>query len=136
MPVADTELLFALNPKDKRHESALEVISRARGIKVPDVVLLEFVVVLRARGRSPRETREALNALRDIFKAYRIREVKTLDADLLVLQSSIEETYGLTFFDSLVAASALRLDRTVISDDAAFTKVPGLSLIPISRHRP
>ncbi len=136
MPVADTELLFALNPKDKRHELALELISRTRGIKVPDVVLLEFVVVLRARGRSPRETREALNALRDIFKAYRIREVKTLDADLLVLQSSIEETYGLTFFDSLVAASALRLDRTVISDDAAFTKVPGLSLIPISRHRP
>ncbi|QOJ78678.1 PIN domain-containing protein [Infirmifilum lucidum] len=136
MPVADTELLFALNPKDKKHELALELISRMRGIKVPDVVLLEFVVVLRARGRSPREIREALNAFRDIFEAYRIREVKTLDANLLVLQSSIEETYGLTFFDSLVAASALRLDQAVISDDAAFAKVPGLALIPISKHRP
>jgi predicted nucleic acid-binding protein len=133
MPIADTDLLFALNPRDKKHEKALKLISSVRGIKVPDTALLEFVIVLKARGRSSKEIREAINALKDIFEMYLIREVKTIDTDLIVKQTEIEEKYGLTFFDSLIASSALKLDKTIISDDKAFDNVPNLKRIPISR---
>ena len=132
MPVADTDLLFALNPRDKKHKNALRVISSVRGIKVPDTALLESVVVLKARGRSAGEIREAVNALKDIFEIYLIKEVKTIDTDLIVKQAEIEEKYGLTFFDSLIASSALKLDKTVIADDKAFDKIPELRRIPIT----
>ena len=132
MPIADTDLLFALNPRDKKHENALKVISSIRGIKVPDTALFEFVVVLKARGKSAGEIREAVNALKDVFEIYLIKEVKTIDTDLMIKQTEIEEKYGLTFFDSLIASSALKFDKTVISDDKAFDKIPELRRIPIT----
>ncbi|RLI77773.1 hypothetical protein DRP04_10890 [Archaeoglobales archaeon] len=132
MPVADTDLLFALNPKDKKHEKALKLISTVRGIKVPDTALFEFVVVLKARGRNAKNIREAVNALKNIFNRNLMREVKTIDTELIAKQTEIEKKYGLTFFDSLIASSALKLDKTVISDDRAFDKVPELKRIPIS----
>ena len=97
MPVADTDLLFALNPKDKKHKKALKLISNLRGIKVPDTALFEFVVVLKARGRKAEEIKEAVLALKDIFDRNLIREVKTIDADLITKQAEIKENYGLTF---------------------------------------
>ena len=132
MPVADTDLLFALNPRDEKHERAVKIISSVKGIKVPDTALLEFVIVLKARSRSAEEIRDALNALKEIFEMHLIREVKTIDVDLMIKQTEIEERYGLTFFDSLIASSALKLDRTIISDDKAFDKIPELRRIPIT----
>ena len=132
MPVADTDLLFSLNPRDKKHEKAIKIISSVRGIKVPDTALLEFVIVLKARGKSNKDIRDALNALKEIFEMYLIKEVKTIDANLIVKQTEIEEKYGLTFFDSLIASSALKLDKTIISDDKAFDKLPELRRVPIT----
>ncbi len=132
MPIADTDLLFALNPKDKKHDKAVKLISTVRGIRVPDTALFEFVIVLKARGRNTEDIRAAVNALKDIFDRYLMKEVKTIDTDLIAKQAEIEEKYGLTFFDSLIASSALKLDKTVISDDKAFDKVPELKRIPIS----
>ncbi len=132
MPIADTDLLFALNPRDKKHKNALKLISNVRGIKVPDTSLLEFVIVLKARGKSGEDIREALNALKDVFESYLIREVKTIDTDLMMKQAEIEKKYNLTFFDSLIASSALKFDKIIISDDKAFDKVPNLKRVPIS----
>ncbi len=130
MPVADTELLFTLNPKDHRHGKALKAL-KIRGLKIPDTALLEFQAVLRARGRRPREAAEAVKALKHIFTSYGVREAKTINTDLIIKQAELEEKYGLTFFDSLIAASALAVDPTIISDDPAFDKIPGLKRIPL-----
>lgn len=132
MPVADTDLLFALNPRDKKHDKALKIISTLRGIKVPDTALFEFVIVLKARGKKAEEIREALIALKEIFERNLMREVKTIDTELIVRQAEIEEKYDLTFFDSLIASSALKLDKKIISDDKAFDKIPDIERIPIS----
>jgi len=131
MPVADTELLFALNPRDRKHEKALRILSTVRGIKIPDTAILEFVVVLRARGRKPEEIQAALKALKDLMDRYLLKEAKTIDSELFMKQAEIEERYKLSFFDSLIASSALKLDKTVISDDKAFDAVPELRRIPI-----
>lgn len=48
MPVADTELLFALNPNGRKHSLALKALT-INVLKVPDTALLEFQVVLRAK---------------------------------------------------------------------------------------
>jgi predicted nucleic acid-binding protein len=75
----------------------------------------------------------ALLALYEVLKRNNVKEAKTLSLSLLAFQSEIEENYGLSYFDSLLAASALTLDRQVISDDYAFDKVPGLKRIPLSQ---
>ena len=132
MPVADTELIFALNPKDQKHEDALKRINEIHGLKVPDTAILEFQAVLRARDRTQSQVKLALLALRQILSQHNIEETSTLNTKLLISQCELEEKYALSYFDSLLAASALALDKQIISDDKAFDKIPGLKRIPIT----
>ncbi|MEM1570000.1 MAG: PIN domain-containing protein [Candidatus Bathyarchaeia archaeon] len=132
MPVADTELLFALNPRDYRHKQAMRLLKELSGLMVPDTAVLEFQAVLRARGRNPSQVKMALLALHEALTRSGVKEVKTLSLSLLALQSELEDRYGLSYFDSLIAASALALDRQVVSDDEAFDRVPNLKRIPLS----
>lgn len=132
MPVADTELIFALNPKDPKHKNALGKIKEIFNLVVPDTAILEFQIVLRSRGRTPSQVRKALLALRQILSQHKIKEANTLNISLLVNQCELEERYGLSYFDSLIAASALSLDKQIVSDDQAFDKIPNLKRIPLS----
>jgi len=126
VPVADTELIFALNPKDPKHENTLKKIKELPSLVVPDTAILEFQVVLRARGRTPSQVRTALLALRQILSQHKVKEANTFNTSLLISQCELEEKHGLSYFDSLLAASALALDKQIISDDQAFDKIPGL----------
>jgi len=132
MPVVDTELIFALNPRDPKHRDAMKTIKEVPNLVVPDVALLEFQVVLRSRGRTPTQVRTALLALRQILTQYGVKEASTLNTSLLIRQCELEEKYGLSYFDSLLAASALTLDKQIISDDKAFDNVPDLKRISLS----
>ncbi len=132
MPVADTELLFAFNPKDPKHLYVNKLLKKIRGVLVPDTALLEFQLTLKARGRKPSEVREALLALYQILGEKKLSERKTLGLSLLILQSELEAKYQLSYFDSLLAASALTADKQIISDDKVFDKIPELKRIPIS----
>ena len=126
MLVADTELLFALS----RH--ALRALEAARGVVVPDVALLEFQAVSRSRGATPSRVRLALLALREILEEKGVEEVETLSLELLALQCDLEERHGLSFFDSLIAAAALKLRDAVLSDDDDFDGVEGLERVPLT----
>lgn len=132
MPVADTEFLFAINPRDHKHKHAMILLKELSGLMVPDTAALEFQVVLRARGRSPSQVKMALLALHEALTRSNVKEVKTISMSLLAFQSELEERHGLSYFDSLIAASALTLDRQVVSDDDAFDRVPNLKRIPLS----
>jgi len=130
--VADTELLFALSPRDPKHRYALRALEAAREVVIPDVALLEFQVVLRSRGAPPSRVRLALLALREILDEKGVRGVKTLSLELLALQCDLEERHGLSFFDSLIAAAALSLRAAVLSDDEDFDRVEGLERVPLT----
>ena len=132
MLVADTELLFALSPRDPKHRHALRALEAAREVVIPDVALLEFQVVLRSRGAPPSRVRLALLALREILDEKGVRGVKTLSLELLALQCDLEERHGLSFFDSLIAAAALSLRAAVLSDDEDFDRVEGLERVPLT----
>ncbi len=135
MPVADTELLFLMNPRDPRHSFAIKALKQLQGkLFIPDVALLEFEIVPRSRGRSPKQVRRALSSLKSIFIQYGVREVGIIGTDALLLHSDIMERYGLSYFDSLIATAAIMLDGVLVSDDDAFDSVKELKeRIPITR---
>lgn len=132
MPVVDTEVVFALNPRDHKHESALKLLEESKAIVVPDTTVFEFQAVLRARGRNALEVKMALLAVNEALTRHDVEEVQTVSSSLLAVQCELEEAYGLSYFDSLVAASALAVDRQIVSDDEAFDRVPELNRIPLS----
>ena len=130
MPVADTELLFALNPQDKKHGEAMKSLP-LKGLKIPDTAIFEFQIVLRARGRNTKEIALAMTAIKQIFESRKLKEVCTMNCNLFVRQAEIEEKQGLSYFDSLIAASALAVDGAIVSDDPAFDRVQGLKRNPL-----
>lgn len=130
MPIADTEFLFALNPKERKHGEALRSLS-LKGLKIPDTAIFEFQIVLRARSRTPKEIASAMRAIKQIFESRKLNEVCTMKSDLFIRQAEIEEKAGLSYFDSLIAASALAVDGALLSDDSAFDRVQGLKRIPL-----
>ena len=134
MPIADTEVLFALNPKDPKHPHAIKTLQDLDNLTVPDTSMLEFQIVLRGRGRSPNQVRNALLAIYEVLRRMEVEENKTISIGLLTLQCELEERYGFTYFDSLIAASALTLDGKVVSDDRAFDKIPNLERITLSQE--
>jgi predicted nucleic acid-binding protein len=135
MPVVDTEVVFALNPRDPKHQRALKLLGEVKGLLVPDTAVFEFQVVLQARGRSPLEVKIALLAVNEALARHEVEEVKTVSSTLLALQCELEESYGLSYFDSLLAASALAVDRHIVSDDEAFDRVPDLKRTPLSSRQ-
>ena len=133
MPVIDTEVLFSLNPRDSKHEFALRLLKARDDLMAPDTAIFKFQVVLRARGRNPSEIKIALWALHEALARHAVKEVKTITTDLLVLQCDLEKRYEPSYFDSLIAASTLALDRNIVSDDKSFNKVPEIERIPLIR---
>jgi len=133
MPIVDTEVLFATSPRDPRHQHALRVFKEVGSLKASDTAILEFQTVLRARDRETSEVKVALLALHEVLWRNNVEEVKTMNTNLLALQCELEERYMLSYFDSLIAASALVAERQVVSDDKAFDSVPELKRIPLSK---
>lgn len=137
MPVLDTDVLFALNPKDNKHGAALKLLSelqkRNKGILVADTTTFEFIAVLRSVNKKAPIIRAAILAIRKIIETVKGEEVNTICSDLLANQCTIEERFGLTFFDSLIAASTLNLDGELVSDDKAFDRISGIRRIPLSQ---
>jgi len=133
MPIVDTEVLFTTSPRDPRHQHTLRVFKEVGSLKAPDTAILEFQTVLRARNIAASEVKVALLALHEVLWRNDVEEIKTVNTNLLALQCELEERYMLSYFDSLIAASALVTDRQVVSDDEAFDRVPELKRIPLSK---
>jgi predicted nucleic acid-binding protein len=81
------------------------------------------------------EVKIALLAVNEVLTRHDVEEVKTVSSTLLALQCELEESYGLSYFDSLLAASALAVDRHIVSDDEAFDRVPELKRTPLSSRQ-
>jgi len=131
VPALDTEVLFALDAKDRHHGRALKFLASRGDIIAPDTTILEFGLVMRSMGVGSADRGKAAATLNQALAAYGVRQERTIDARLLARQCELESRFGMTFFDSLIAASALALDGTIVSDDKAFDDVPGLRRISL-----
>lgn len=139
MPIVDTQFLFALNPKDKHHTGALNILEKVkigevRDLVVTDTAIFEYYLVLRSRGVELEDIKSLFGALNEILGKYGIKELKTLNKDLFVKQISIEKDHDLNFFDSLLAASAENYDHSIISSDKVYDKL-GLKRIPLGGEK-
>ncbi len=131
MPVLDTVVLFgAADSKDPAHEKSVRYLAR---LVEPDyylasLALVEFDIVMKSRGSSPRERmlRHALLA-RD-YPASNTK-VTPLSPTTLYLAAKLENEEAIDYFDAGVAAEAQALDGIIVSTDRVFDKIPGLRRI-------
>lgn len=124
IPILDTEILFAFNPKDKHHKHAKKLLNKIKNgeiknVYITDSALLEFITVLRSREFSLNQIRILLTSLDVIITRYGLKEALTLNLTTLLKTLELMKT-GVTFFDALLAASSKKIDNTIISDDKIY----------------
>jgi len=118
----DTVVLAgALNPADRYHtraEAHLEGLSREPQLFIPAVVLIEFDLLMKARGYSPSERHETWFELTPKIPTEKILSPTTVSA----ASAALLEQDGLAYFDALVAAQAQELDAEVVTTDQAMAR--------------
>lgn len=93
-------------------------------VELSSVSLLEMQLIYR-REKMEDGLLEHLSALAALPNTRYV----ALTPDIAVASVYLRQTYGLTFFDSHHAASALSLDGKIISFDRAYDRVAGLKRI-------
>lgn len=125
MPVIELDLLIGLvNRDDHLHRIAIKFFEMVRDRMVRDVsiatsALMEYSLVLRSKGIPETEIQRDIalfRSIRNIGEAY-------LTSETLIKATELRMIYGLTYFDSLHAATAILRDGVIISTDKAYSKI-------------
>lgn len=129
MPLLENDVIFAyLNEYDPNHSVAERIFKKIQNgkltVHISSVSLIEMELIYRSE-----KMEEKL--LKDLAALAALPNVKyvPLTPDTAVASVYLRQTLDLTFFDSHYAATALSLDRKIISFDIAYDKVPGLTRI-------
>ncbi len=127
MPLLENDVIFAyLNTRDKNHQAAEAIFNALNHGKlhldISSVTLIELELIYRSQGIEEK----LLNHLAALTALPNIRYVP-LTPDLVLASVYLRQTLDLTFFDSHYAATALKLDRQIISTDRAYDTVPGIT---------
>ncbi len=133
MPLLENDVVFAyLNTYDPNHEIAEGIFQKLQkgkiGVQMSSVSLLEMELIYRSEGIEDQLLKDlaALASLPNV-------EYIALTPDVAVSSVYLRQILRLTFFDSHYAATALDLDRKIISFDKAYDGVPGLTRIEPER---
>jgi len=110
--LVETGFLLALNPRDENHDWALGLLEESRRglveLHISPASPVEVSLVLRARGLSEAEVREALEAMEDAVLSYTRPRYVQLKLAHASLAADLRRRYAeLSFFDSLHAAVAI-----------------------------
>jgi len=129
MPLLENDVIFAyLNEYDSNHAIAERIFQKLQNgeinVEISSVSLIEMELIYRSEKMEDKLLRDlaAIAALPHV-------EYVTLTPDVAVASVYLRQTLNLTFFDSHYAATALNLDRKVISFDKAYDTIPGLTRI-------
>lgn len=129
MPLLENDVIFAyLNEYDPAHAIAEKIFRKLRNeeisVEISSVGLIEMELVYRSEKMEGR-------LLKDLAAIAALPHVGyvALTPDVTLASVYLRQTLNLTFFDSHYAATALNLDRRIISFDEAYDKVPGLARI-------
>ncbi len=129
MPLLENDVIVAyLNECDSNHTVAEGVFQKLQSgeisVDVSSVSLIEMELIYRSEKVEDR----LLKDLAAVAVLPNVRYV-ALTPDVTVASVYLRQTLNLTFFDSHYAATALNLDRNIISFDRAYDRVPGLTRI-------
>ena len=129
MPLLENDVLFAyLNENDPKHTVAEKILKKLQkgeiSAEISSVSLIEMELIY----RSEKVEDELLKDLAAVAALPHVKYV-ALTPDVAVASVYLRQTLNLSFFDSHYAATALNIDRKVISFDQAYDGVPGLTRI-------
>ena len=129
MPLLENDVIFAyLNENDPNHATAEMIFQKLQNgevsLEISSVSLMEMELIYKSEGMESK-------LLKDLAAIAALPHTKyvALTPDIAVASVYLRQTLNLTFFDSHYAATALSLDRKVISFDQAYDRVPGLTRI-------
>jgi len=116
----ETGFLLALNPNDKNHQWALDILTKAKRneleVYISSAALVEVSLILRSRGMSNKIIAEILRTMDDAISLYIKPQYCKLTLQHLSYAAELRVKYqNLTFFDSIHAAVAI-IDRLVYMD--------------------
>ena len=127
MPLLENDIIFAyLNEYDNNHAIAERIFEKLQSgeiqVEVSSVSLIEMELIYRSERKEDK-------LLRDLAAMAALPNVKyvPLTPDIAVASVYLRQTLNLTFFDSHYATTALNLDRTIISLDQAYDRVPWIN---------
>ena len=128
MPVIELDMLIAfVNPLDKHHTIASDLFMKIRDRRIKNVstaasAYLEYQLVHKSRGYGESEIRRDL----EMFRVFPNIGERNLSLNTLIQASEFREKYGLSFFDSMHAATAVLADQKIISKDQTYERITGL----------
>ena len=108
----ETGFLLALNPRDRNHAWALEVLEATRRgevrIHISPAALVELALILKSRGVSESLAAAAFRAIEEAISQYTRPRYPALTPGHVAYASELRARHqGLSFFDSLHAAIAV-----------------------------
>lgn len=132
MPVLDTMVLFgAADPEDPIHKEAkayLDKLTPAGEYWIPSFALVEFDLVLRSRGKDPKEKMDIYLLFEKDYSEASPRYLPITSTTLYHL-ARLEINYDIDYFDAGIVAQALTLDGMVITKDKAIRDIPEVEAI-------
>lgn len=129
MALIENDTIFAyLNEYDPNHKTAEKIFQKLQNgeikVEISSVSLIEMELIY----RSEKMEHKLLEHLAAMAALPNVKYI-SLKPDITVASVYLRQTLNLTFFDSHYAATALNLDRKIISFDQEYDKVPGLTRI-------
>ena len=124
----ETGFLLALNPNDRNHRWALDILARARRgeleIGISPAAPVEVSLILRSGGMNDSSIAEVLRAMEEAISLYTTPRYYELTLHHLSYAAELRARYSdLTFFDSIHAAVAIINRLTYMDLDPVVRKV-------------
>ncbi|RLF18430.1 MAG: hypothetical protein DRZ82_08210 [Thermoprotei archaeon] len=132
MVVIETDMIVALaSESDKHHHEARTLLRKLSNIKLSPYSLIELDLLL-ASGNIVVKAKLFYEALKSVLAYYNISVLKP-DPLHFAVAWNFRKKYGLTFFDSLHAAVAVRENDMLVSFDRKYSIVKELKYVhPLS----
>jgi len=131
--LVETGFLLALNPRDKHHEWALEILEKSRRreniLHISPIAPIELSLIMKSRGYNDKSILRVLNAIYSIIRRYAKPYSPLLELEHIIYATELRIKYPeLTFFDSIHVSVAI-LNKLVYYDlDKTIKKVIDLEL--------
>lgn len=125
MALIETDLILALaSSTDKHHKEAVKLIKKVKPLKLSPYALIELDLLILS-GKLKAEIPEFYRGLSEVLSYYGL-EVISPTPKHVAKSWELRERYGITYFDSLHAATAIIENETLVSYDRTYSNVEGL----------
>ncbi len=126
MVLMENDVIFAyMNENDENHGVAKTIFRKLKEgelkLDISGITLLEMELIFKSQ-RMEDKLLEVMSALLSLPNV----SFTPLTPEIVITSVGLRQEFGLSFFDSHYAATALYLDGKILSFDGAYDRVPGL----------